>query len=165
VTCLLDLSDKENWIWAAGLVEGEGCCTMTGRNRVVMTLVSTDRDVLQTFQSIVGGSIYGPYNDSRSDHKNRKPHWQWHSGRWEQTRHILDRLLPMLHSRRQQIMLEAVRRREEYEKTIPENRCKKLTLEQRGDIVRRASAGESKAALAREYNVSASSVTFYTRGR
>lgn len=49
------------WLpWAAGLFEAEGCVSF-GQSPI-MALVSTDRDVVDRFASIVGGPVYGPYS-------------------------------------------------------------------------------------------------------
>lgn len=65
---------RENLAWAAGLFEGEGCIH-DGRNTPVMSLATTDEDVLRKFHLIIGlGTINGPYQRG-----TKKPVWAWSS--------------------------------------------------------------------------------------
>jgi len=70
-------SSGQKIAWAAGLFEGEGTIgtqTAAGRVRIRMALGTTDRDVLDRFQKIVGcGNITGP----KWREKSTKPLWLW----------------------------------------------------------------------------------------
>lgn len=83
--------------WAAGLFEGEGCITRhhPTRPQLKLTLKMTDEDAVREFARIVGGPVYGPYNNGNG----RKNHWEW-TVVTKQAREVLDRLLPYLMSRR-----------------------------------------------------------------
>jgi hypothetical protein len=63
----------EELAWAAGLFEGEGSCFVgSGQRQPVVALVTTDRDVLERFASIIGfGSVHG------YDRHPHKRYWRW----------------------------------------------------------------------------------------
>jgi hypothetical protein len=77
---------RENILWAAGLLEGEG----SFRARVVKSKTGTqhwaisiqcalhcrDKDVLEKLQSILGGNISGPYPDYQN-HKGQEHMMYW----------------------------------------------------------------------------------------
>jgi len=46
--------------WAAGFFDGEGCCNFSSSNRRLY-MGQKDRRVLDKFQGIVGGKVYGPF--------------------------------------------------------------------------------------------------------
>lgn len=86
--------------WAAGLFEGEGCISNDRQKRGMrraLTLVSTDRDVLEAFVAVVGAGriIDRPDRDPR-----HKIQWQWKVTRWREIEPILQILLPYLGERR-----------------------------------------------------------------
>ena len=62
------------WVgWAAGVYEGEGSLSVH-KHGLQLGVSSTDRDVLDQFQVVVGvGRVYGPYT-----RKTDKPHWKPH---------------------------------------------------------------------------------------
>jgi len=87
--------------WAAGLFEGEGCIVVTtGRNgtpRVVVTLGTTDRDVLERFVSVVG---IGSIRSQKDNQHTRRPLFVWAvSGR--RAKPIIELFLPWLGVRRE----------------------------------------------------------------
>lgn len=147
--------------WAAGLFEGEGTITFTARGRVALALASTDKDIVDEFQRIVGGKVYGPYIP-RTD--NSKPYYQWHDTGEDNINEVLDMISPYLLTRRTSRVEECIALRNEFKNGIHDRQCKKLTLAERKELIDRASNGEKKADLAREYKVSPSSVSFYMKG-
>lgn len=89
--------------WAAGLMEGEGsftCYPLKRRNnsyRVSVSMSMTDKDVLDTFCSVIGvGKVKGPYKGSK------KPRYTWEVQNFEECLKVSEMLLPYLHSRRQE---------------------------------------------------------------
>ena len=91
--------------WAAGLFEGEGC-SWTSRNKngtvkIGLSVTSTDRDVLERFAAIVGGT-----GRVRARAKNptrnaaTKPVFQWTTQEREDVRRILRLMRPLLGERR-----------------------------------------------------------------
>jgi len=91
----------EDLAWAAGLFEGEGCIALSRpaatRPQVQWNLVlaSTDLDVLERLQTVVGmGQISGPRD------RGHKLHWVWCVSRREHVRLLLEAMLPWLGSRR-----------------------------------------------------------------
>lgn len=104
---------RENLAWAAGLFEGEGCITLSGKppsgKRVVLELGMTDEDVVKKFHAIVGvGHVGGPYHPStRPNH--HKPHWRWTVTGGRQAQAVLAALWPFLCLRRKAKAEEAIR--------------------------------------------------------
>lgn len=64
---------REKVIWAAGLIEGEGCFTLHSKNHPYFLLDMCDRDVLETFHSVFPFTNFrGPYtNPKKPKHKPR----------------------------------------------------------------------------------------------
>jgi hypothetical protein len=89
--------------WAAGLFEGEGTIVVTtatksGHPRVGIAVASTDLDVLEKFQKIVGfGGIHKKTMKVQPHHKQQ---YQWGCGTHGETVRILTWLRPWLCSRR-----------------------------------------------------------------
>src|SRR5918999_6078065 len=60
--------------WASGLFEGEGC--VFSHNGIPGVVVSqTHENVLVNLQEVIGGSIYGPYENGCADGYPRRPIW------------------------------------------------------------------------------------------
>jgi hypothetical protein len=72
------MASREEIAWAAGLFEGEGCITLSGK-AVAVRLVNTDEEVVQRFAEVIGfGTVYGPYSRQyESDGWKRRPRWVW----------------------------------------------------------------------------------------
>lgn len=93
---------KEDVAWAAGLFEGEGTIygnkKPTRRNHKMALMVSsTDKDVVDRFQSIVGqGRVHGPYQFGG----RKKPLYQWVSGKFETIQFLVAVFWPWLGERR-----------------------------------------------------------------
>jgi hypothetical protein len=98
--------------WVAGIFEGEGCICDCGVRSVSLTISSTDRDVLEEVQRIMGtGGIHSILR-SEVDRQNRKPIFQWHIANRDDVRLVLESLLPWLRKRRYARALEALKRLE-----------------------------------------------------
>lgn len=84
--------------WAAGFFEGEGCISVTKAGYPVLTITSTDKDVLLRFQRIFNGAggLY-PRLKRQPHHKDA---WVWNTGRRADCKMILEAMLPYLGSRR-----------------------------------------------------------------
>jgi hypothetical protein len=71
------VATREDIAWAAGLFDGEGSITHTGRDLQAL-LKNTDLELVTRFDAIVGrGRVYGPYVHSGRDGFVRKPYWMW----------------------------------------------------------------------------------------
>lgn len=82
--------------WIAGIFEGEGSITFTGRNGVRVSLGSTDGDVVETLHRLF--PVNGVY---RYEKKNRiKPLYVWRADDKRNVEKFLRLVLPFLHSRR-----------------------------------------------------------------
>ncbi len=74
------MPSREELAWAAGLFEGEGYIGMS-RVSPAMSLASTDEDVVQKFNQVVGlGRVCGPYTYTYTYRKKSKPIWVWRAG-------------------------------------------------------------------------------------
>ena len=63
--------------WAAGLYEGEGCCTQSKRNYWKLAIKMTDEDIIRAVHKVTGvGNVSGP-NHSPSAPEHYKPLYQW----------------------------------------------------------------------------------------
>lgn len=96
--------------WAGGLFEGEGCIALlrfTRRTGLALIVTSTDVDVLERFQEIVGcGSI------TAKAQRNRRPHhkqvYEWRiAGRCDVDR-VANLLWPHLGERRTATLVDAM---------------------------------------------------------
>ena len=67
---------REDIIWAAGLLEGEGCFTVHSKTHPYLLLDMTDKDVVEKLYSIFPfGNFRGPYiHHKRPEHK---PRWRF----------------------------------------------------------------------------------------
>lgn len=84
--------------WAAGLFEGEGNLTIT-TTHCNAGLVTTDKDVLERFRTIVGfGSIYHRTEPSRPSHY--KPQWLWRATSARDTLALIELFRPWFGERR-----------------------------------------------------------------
>jgi hypothetical protein len=94
--------------WAAGLFEGEGSAVVCfqrlkrgsserGKPYLQLTLSSTDLDVLQRLQRLVGGRLNGPYQWG----DKRKPIWRWQMTGQKEVDRVVCLLFPWLGARRQ----------------------------------------------------------------
>ncbi len=89
--------DDSDWAWLAGIFEGEGCITFTGRNSVCLSVNMTDRDVVERCLHLTGvGSLY-----SRSETRGRaKTLWGWQIANQDGVRQVLAGIRPWLGNRR-----------------------------------------------------------------
>ena len=89
---------SEDIAWAAGLYEGEGSCHIDKRGSAFVSLTSTDLDVVEKFQRIVGaGRIYG-YDEKRKETYKRA--YKWRTTKKSEAANVLAMLLPYLGERR-----------------------------------------------------------------
>lgn len=102
----------ENIAWASGLFEGDGCISRnitTKRSKQYnywkIMLASTDYDVLERFQSIIGfGRIYR----QKRQKDYWKPAWQWNTYRQPELYAALAAMFTFFASRRRAKALEAL---------------------------------------------------------
>lgn len=99
------MASSEELAWAAGLFEGEGSLVYTKiKNRkdsykVHVVVSSTDKDVLDTFQKVIGfGPINGPYAPSNGN----KLRYVWEVQNFRDCLKATELLYPYLHSRRRE---------------------------------------------------------------
>lgn len=87
--------------WAAGLFEGEGCISIYAEDRPRLSMAMTDRDVMERFQSIVGGLLNGPLPRRMSRNGTLcQALWEWRLSGIDDVTRCLDAFLPYLGARR-----------------------------------------------------------------
>jgi hypothetical protein len=93
--------------WFVGLFEGEGYISArkTTPHLFVLGITSTDKDVIERVISIVGGKLYGPYVKQNGRIKDQ---WTWYLSHKKDSIPLLERMVPLLCSRRKARALEAL---------------------------------------------------------
>lgn len=90
------MATETEWAWLAGLFEGEGCISFTGRASVTLNLSMTDLDVVTRAHGVAGvGSFMGVV-----ERENRKPLHCWRVSVAADVRHVLEGIGPWLGERR-----------------------------------------------------------------
>ena len=119
--------NREQLAWAAGIFEGEGCFNFypsNGSRMMQATLVSTDKDVIEAFQSVIGwGTIY----EREPQKEGWKRQWRWHVSTFEEVQALVALLWPWLKSRRQSKCKEMLSR---YHAAEPKSVKKRRTTKQ-----------------------------------
>jgi len=93
--------------WAAGLFEGEGCISVADfAPRLKLRVVSTDRDVVEKLNVILGYGYVHLANKAREPH--HKDAWAWTTARREHVVEILGWLMPHFGDRRYAKAMEAL---------------------------------------------------------
>lgn len=84
--------------WVAGLLEGEGCFSMTGRSACVVCKMN-DRDVIERLHKLMGiGRVYThTYTNKRYGEQMA---WMWKVARREEVVEVMNRLRPLMGQRR-----------------------------------------------------------------
>lgn len=52
------LNNREDIIWLAGLLEGEGCFYANDKGNMIVTVTSVDFDVIDKARTVMGGGLY-----------------------------------------------------------------------------------------------------------
>jgi len=104
------MTRAEKIAWAAGLFEGEGCFTVTGKRLSRAALHNTDEEIVRRFAAIVNvGTVYATNPPSRPAHY--KPQWVW-IAECDDVAVVLQLFRPFLSNRRLERGEEVVRLRE-----------------------------------------------------
>lgn len=106
------MNNEQLLAWAAGLFEGEGCIGIVkkkGKSQSVrLQLSSTDRDVLDRFQSVMG---FGAIRDA-SGSPSFQPHWKskftWATAQRDHVVWFAENIGPMLCERRSSRLAECM---------------------------------------------------------
>jgi hypothetical protein len=99
--------------YAAGLLEGEGYFT-AHKGTIKVGCRMTDPDPLFFLQSIVGGTVYGPY----ARVKGRAPIYTWYLGKREPVVRFLRRVLPFMSLRRAAQIQVLLQRAEQFPRRL-----------------------------------------------
>jgi len=98
--------------WAAGLFEGEGCFSTVKNTRAnTASLTSTDKDVVERFQRIVG---FGSAHEKPPEKVHHKTQWVWKVASFEYFQATVALFWPWLCERRRQRALDILNRRLKY---------------------------------------------------
>lgn len=100
------MRNGESLAWAAGLFEGEGCISFSGRACVHVSIGMTDQDVVDRFVSIVGGG----YRYTTKDDFPHKKLYSWQVSSRQEVLRVIEKLLPYLGERRSRKAREAIER-------------------------------------------------------
>lgn len=144
--------NREQLAWAAGLFEGEGCITFwtakdTGNVYIQCVLGTTDRDVLENFQSIIGfGNIHAEKFDERY-----KQSWRWSVSSFEKCQAVIAMLWPWLGRRRKARALEVL--------TLFRNCGSRYTLPKER-IVQLYNSGLSQSAISKMFGCTQAAISY-----
>jgi hypothetical protein len=86
-----------DWAWLAGIFEGEGCCSLTGKSGVETRIFMTDRDIIERIDRLC------PSERRRITVRtppNRKVQYGWVRSDRDEVRAFLEGVLPFLGERR-----------------------------------------------------------------
>ena len=93
--------------WVSGLFEGEGCIHIRKKQRgLILSLCSTDIDIVQRLQELVGGKFALKTRNTVPEHW--KPIYDWKLHANEQTKALLLKMLPFFGERRAYTALNAL---------------------------------------------------------
>lgn len=149
--------------WFAGFLEGEGSFVKrTDNNGILISVSSTDLDVLRKVEKIFGGSIY------EAKRKNKPKHWKdawyWKTNSSKDCARILKQIMPYMGQRRrgkiQECLLiheRSIQKQEEKAVSVLKKRSKILMLNQKTQMTHRE--------IAEEVGVDRTYVTHVVNGR
>ncbi len=157
---------NEEIAWAAGIFEGEGCFSTTGkpgihgRRHLRATLMMKDEDIVRRFAAVVGvGKVY--------DRKCRSL-TVWHCGKRAEFRHLAEMFRPWLGERRIARLDELIHLSELPVGTVADawkrRKERGLKLTER-DVREIRASTDSGAALSERFGVSESAVSMIRHRR
>ena len=105
MTTLL-LTPREELLWLAALLDGEGCFSLNGRYPNII-LGMTDEDIVRTAHKRAGvGNVTGPHEPENPKHKRW---WKWKVSDREHVFQLCRALLPYMSERRAKKIQEILR--------------------------------------------------------
>lgn len=87
-----------DWAWFAGVFEGEGSISWTGKNSVELRICMTDEDVVERIYEIAGGRFYR--QPERHDRPENKPVYRWRMQKADEVLVVLGHIEQHLGKRR-----------------------------------------------------------------
>ena|SRR5215831_7995902 len=126
------MSETEDFAWAVGLYEGEGCASIRRKSgTVIVSLTSTDRDTIERFHRIVGVGEISTYKPPPP----RKPLHQWQVSKSDKIVELLTKFIESgyLSERRTEQAQKALDRAKEIK---PQRSHRRATKEQLALLVR-----------------------------
>ena len=67
--------DTKDIAWMAGIIEGEGCIHYSSGSSPTISVVMSDKDVIDKVSFLFGIKTYGPFSQKREG-KKYKPQWK-----------------------------------------------------------------------------------------
>lgn len=112
----------EEAAWAAGLIEGEGCFSLTGPTAVLI-LQMTDEEPVRRLASLCPGARVSVIEPKKSNHK---PLYRMYLGGWVNLAPVADAIRPWLCVRRRNKLDEVLAKCSKARRKIPKvcRRCK-----------------------------------------
>ena len=96
--------ERTDLAYAAGIVDGEGCITISkskmGNFQIQVRVVNTNEWLLQWLKFAFGGRV-APLNDNRKEERGWKPNYYWYL-RTEETKEFLKLIYPYLRIKKTQ---------------------------------------------------------------
>jgi hypothetical protein len=89
----------DNYIYAAGFVDGAGCISTSGTTGFRVTITSTDRDVLNWMRATFGGNINEQH---RPENPNWSASWKWIVSSKPDVSRFLQAIYPYLKTKKEQ---------------------------------------------------------------
>ena len=93
---------KEDIIYAAGFIDGEGCITTSTGRTFRITIANTNKDVLDWLQSIFGGHVNNQHLPKNTKHNIA---WKWVICAGDKLVLFLDLVAPYLRIKKREAML------------------------------------------------------------
>ena len=100
-------SNRDDFMWMIGLLEGEGCfgiATSRGYSHVRIHVGMTDKDVVDRLKNISGGWVLY----CRSKEPKHKDQWRWEIT-CKQARELMETMLPFMGERRKERITEVLK--------------------------------------------------------
>jgi hypothetical protein len=111
------LTPREELLWLAALLDGEGCFTTNGQAGPNIVLGMTDEDTVRTAHERAGvGNVTGPLRPQNQKHK---PFWRWKVSDRLSVFALCKAVLPYMSARRSRRIETLLAGEREEEKRIP----------------------------------------------
>ena len=115
--------------WLAGLFEGEGCIVILDNGRAIRAeLGMSDKDVIDSLHSITG---IGAIHQRTKKSIRHKDYWIWRVEKLQDVKDFIAAILPLMHSRRTERMVEVLAMRKAWEIGRPMTYAERVPIAQR----------------------------------
>jgi hypothetical protein len=94
---LLSLTPREELLWLAAVLDGEGCFTFNGQYPNIVLSMTDEDTVRRAHQITAVGEVCGPYQPKNQKHKR---FWRWKVANREHVFALCRLILPYMSARR-----------------------------------------------------------------